>query len=373
MSFHHGSRRLTLSAGGLAIAAAGLVACGAGGASSAEQACGTESVAKEIAGLDPADREARLVDLAEDESPPTIYAVLGQDALDALDADFQDRYGIRMNIVTLGTGELSQRLAQEARAGSVAADVVDNEYNQLIDYQDQGLLAPLDSPSLDDIPAEVQGEAWGANRYNVLVALFSSRLDAPPTGYEDLADPRWKGRIAVNIANWDLPAAVSDHWAETKGWSQEESLEEWRLIVQNSVSFDGNTAMADALEAGDVDVALSFQHYYTRHQAAGDSIIEWEPALEPVLFRPQGIGITCHGPSPAAATLLADYLLSEPAQTIMGEVGGSTPSNEDIELGVNASDGDFAAVYAGAEMLEESEFWIDQWQTLLLDAPGQGT
>jgi ABC-type Fe3+ transport system substrate-binding protein len=343
---------------------------GASGTDAAGQ-CTVDPIKAQLVGLSNEEREAKLVELAASEGPLNLYGVLGQDVLDALESDFESKYDIDLQALKIELAQLSQKVSEEVAANSVVADVVDNEYSHLVTYQEEGYLAVLDSPYMSEIDDESKGPSWVTTRYTTILPLFRNTLEQPPTSMEDLMDPRFAGKIGIVNNTWDHFQAVINYWVETKGITQDEAIEDYRKIIENSIVFNSGSELGEALEVGDVEVAITFQHYYGRFHARGESAIEWEPPISPALFRPQGMAIMCAAPNPASALLITDYMLGDDAQEIMSNIGFSSAGNRALGLGMDAPGvPDFVRITATEAFMEDEEFWDQTYRDLLIDAAG---
>jgi iron(III) transport system substrate-binding protein len=186
----------------------------------------------------------------------------------------------------------------------------------------EGVFQPYGSPTVADLGDEVHHGGWLTDRYLVFVVAWNT--DRVPRGeeprsLEDLADPRWRGRIGVEASNADWYKTVRDHWI-AEGKSEEEADRILEGIARNSRIADSNAVMTELLGAGDFDVlATSYKHLVKRIAGEGAPIAV-EPFVEPVYTRTTGIGMLKGAQNPAAAMLLIDYVLGE-GQKVFEESG----------------------------------------------------
>ncbi len=91
--------------------------------------------------------------------------------------------------------------------GQPQADVVLLDAAVAIRAGKQGLLAPLDAPALThlaDYPAWARmagGRALAFSQDNLVVVYNTERVPRPPTRWKELADPKYKGRIAAKLTD----------------------------------------------------------------------------------------------------------------------------------------------------------------------------
>ena len=89
--------------------------------------------------------------------------------------------------------------------------------------------------------------------------------------------------------------------------------------------------------------------------------VDWAP-VEPVIARPQGIGVARHAPHPHAALLFADFMLSPEAQEMLNTMG-RTPSS----IRVKTDTSGMAFVMSDpAVTLDEADKWQLLWDKLFM-------
>ncbi len=141
-----------------------------------------------------------LIDAAKKEGSVTWYTtqIIDQFARPAADA-FEKKYGIKVNYVRAGSADGALRIINEVRAGKVQADVVDGTDIQALIKM--GALLDYVPDSAKALPAQFidPQRRWVAT--NIYSYAFGYNTDLVPKGtepktYEDLLDPKWKGKMA---------------------------------------------------------------------------------------------------------------------------------------------------------------------------------
>ena len=112
---------------------------------------------------------------------------------------FHAATGIRVN-VTFASKDLIERIAAEGEHGP--ADVLlTNEFGLLLDARARGLTQPFKSPVVEaNVPAvyrDPEGHWLGLTRRARLFVVSAKRVSADAMTYEELAEPRWKGKICI--------------------------------------------------------------------------------------------------------------------------------------------------------------------------------
>jgi iron(III) transport system substrate-binding protein len=121
--------------------------------------------------------------------------------------------------------------------------------------------------------------------------------------------------------------------------TEDEAVDLFRQAAQNATIVDGHTTMAELLAAGEYDITTStYQHEILQLQDDGASVA-WEPPPQPLILRPNGIGIHSDTDVPASALLFLEYGITE-AQSSIAAIH-RMPANTnygDLEAMVNKYD-----------------------------------
>jgi iron(III) transport system substrate-binding protein len=260
-----------------------------------------------------------------------------------LDA-FTAKTGIATNVAFLEKG-LTERLVAEGDR-SPADIILTADIARLTEPMDAGVTQAVTSEVLDAaVPANLRDPAghWFAltTRARIVYASNERVADGEVTTYEDLADPKWAGRICTRPGahsyTLGLAAAYLVHHgeAETKAWLQ-------GLKANLARKPDGGDRdQVKAIWAGECDIALG-NTYYMGQMLSDPEQAEWANSVR-ILFpvfqdggthvNISGISMTKAAPNHDAALAFMEYLVSAEAQTIYAEkvseypvVAGTSPS-----------------------------------------------
>jgi iron(III) transport system substrate-binding protein len=332
--------------------------------------CSVAPVLGQVAGLGAGERTARLRELAQQEGASSqLYSPTANDQITGLLDGFSERYGITVEPYSATSEEVLQRLGSEERAGRTQADLIESNGTDLIVASGEGLLAPVTTPYAEPLPPEVVFPDWIGTRSNVFTVLRNPSIvadaDAPRT-YLELADPKYDGQIGIDAGNWDLVATIVGHLQKVEGLSEEEAIGVWKEITHGARVYTGNTPLAEAVNQGELGLAITYNHYYTRF--ADNGSIAWEPAIEPQVLRPQGVAIPCHAPHPATALLLFDFVVSEDGQRLLGEIGNRDVTNPNVELGLLRGT-DHERLFVDLEsVVADSDKWVSIYDEMVRNA-----
>jgi len=258
---------------------------------------------------------------------------------EALYSGFTKATGIKVNRIEAGEDALIERIRNEGER-SPADVLVTVDAGRLWRAQQLGLFQPVKSAVLEArIPQSFRepGGLWfGFSLRARLIAYNKAKVKAGElTSYEDLADPKWKGRVCMrsssNIYNLSLMGALIDHLGEAKA-------EAWARSVRNNLAREpkgGDTDQLKSVAAGECDVTISNQYYYARlarSQKADERTVAEKVA---VVFPNQsswgthvnvsGAGVMKNAPHREAAIRFLEYLASDEAQRYFADGNNEWP------------------------------------------------
>ncbi|HEY9888641.1 MAG TPA: Fe(3+) ABC transporter substrate-binding protein [Candidatus Obscuribacterales bacterium] len=211
-------------------------------------------------------RQPRL-SLAQTEAI-NLYSARHYNTDDALYEGFTEQTGIRVNLIEGDADELLERIVNEG-ANSPADVFMTVDAGRLWRAAEADVLAPVESTALaSSIPANLRhpdGLWFGFSKRARILIYNKDRVNpAELSTYEDLAAPRWNGRILIrsssNIYNQSLVGGM----IETNGMA---ATEEWArgLVANFARPPEGNdTAQIQAAAAGLGDIAIANTYYLVR-------------------------------------------------------------------------------------------------------------
>jgi iron(III) transport system substrate-binding protein len=349
--------RLRLAA--LAVCAATLVASCGGSDDSADES-GLAEVAAAVDGLERSARVARLRELAEKEGNSlTLYTSMTPGDEDEISSAFEEAHGIEVSVYRASTEVIARRLAEEHSASFHGADVVETNSIVLTYLTDQGILAPYQPRTRAPLAPESSPETWTGDRFNVFVASWNTdRVSEAerPRSWEDLADPRWRGKLGLEAGDYDWYQGLYTYW-QREGKAEAEIDRLFEAIARNAVVVKGHSLLAQLLASGEIDVAAANYRHIVQRFVDDDAPIAWEPPVEPLFTRAEGVGVLDGSRHPAAAILFTEWIL-EDGQKVIAELGRDTRSS--IELnGARAIEIDVR------ELAENQDEWADRFERLI--------
>jgi ABC-type Fe3+ transport system substrate-binding protein len=267
--------------------------------------------AADIATFRGADREQRLLEGAKKEGTLTIYTSATVQDVAALTAAFQTKYGITPTVWRASADDIVQRAVNEARGGRFEVDLFETNGPEVEALQRENLLRQLKSPAAAQLApgAVAPDRQWIADRLQLWAQAYNTesvkKADLPRS-YEDLLDPKWKGKLGIEATDVDWFQATVTALGEDRG------LQLFRQIVaKNGISVrKGHTLLTNLVAAGEIPLALTTYLYKAKQLKEQGAPLDWF-VIPPQIGRFQGIGLARRAPHPYAAVLFSDWLLTE--------------------------------------------------------------
>ena len=315
-----------------------------------------------LAALQGPAREQRLIEGARREGEINLYTSLVVDDVQNLAAAFEKRYGVKLKFWRASSEKVVQRIVTETRANRFDYDVVETNGPELEALYREKLLTPANSPhDANLLPAAIRPhKAWVGTRLNMFVQAYNTSLvkkEELPKSYQDLVNPRWKGRLGIEAEDVDWFGAVVKELGEDKG------LKLFRDIVNtNGISVrKGHTLLAGLVAGGEVPFALTVYNHNAERLKQKGAPIDWY-AIPPAFVRPNGMGLSRKPAHPHAAVLFYDFMLSEDGQRIL-EKGNYVPANTKLE---NPAQKLPLKFIDPAIVLDESAKWEKLWDEIVV-------
>ena len=307
------------------------------------------------------DRDARLVERAKREGRVVLYTSLAPTESAPLAAAFEKKYGIKVELWRALSNQVVQRVITEAQGRRHSVDVIETNGPEMEMMAREKLLGELYSPHLMDLPAAAipAHRTWFPDRMNYFVVGYNTakvqRSQIPAT-YEGFADPKWKGRIGLEATDTEWMATLIKMWGADKGMDYFRRLSAMKPDVRQ-----GHVLLATLVAAGEVPVGLSMYSSNIVALKRKGAPIDFVP-VQPVVARPQGIGVAKNAPHPYAALLLADYVLSLEGQQLFESLG-RVPASTRVKSEFN----NFPfTMIDPVTVLDEAEKWEKLWNGFFL-------
>lgn len=278
------------------------------------------------------EREDRLIEGAKKEGSVVLYSFTAIDQLRPLLEEFQKKYPfIKTDQYRANATGVFNKFTTEVRAGQTRADVIDISAGETYTLWQMGLIDPYQSPNRQGIPKDFMDEkgVWTAHYHFVIALGFNTQYIKPPEApksYEDLLDPKWKGRFSLDPADQDLFGALLLLWGKDKAIDY---FRKMTMLDPRMVS--GHTQQANLIASGEIQMApwlYGYRPLQLKDQGAPIEVF----LLEPVLTNPAYLLLTKNSPHPHSAALFIDWALSaEGGMRFFAEKFGRTPTRTNLK------------------------------------------
>jgi iron(III) transport system substrate-binding protein len=271
----------------------------------------------ELGALAGPDREQKLLEGAKKEGELNIYTSAQSDDMGALVTAFEKKYGIKVSVWRSSSEKVLQRSIQEARGNRHTMDVAETNGPELEAMSREKILQKIASPYHKDLIEQAirpHGE-WVGTRLNVFVQAYNTGLvkkeDLPKT-WEDLANPKWKGKLGIEQEDSDWLAGQFTELGEARATKVFKDI-----VANNGVSVrKGHTLLTQLVVSGEIPFALTVYNYKAEQLKGKGAPIDWF-SIGPAIARPNGVGVAKQAPHPHAAVLFYDFEISPEGQKIL--------------------------------------------------------
>jgi iron(III) transport system substrate-binding protein len=237
---------------------------------------------------------------------------------------FEKEYGIKVELFRSGGSAILRRFQQEGDAGRIAADVLTtSDPAAAAMLARKGTFVAFKPKNFDKIPdaAKDKDGYFVAQRLNLMTNYIRSdkvpEADEPKT-WNDLTQPKYKGKMVIGDPSFtSLLVSVVGMISKERGWGFYE-----KLRANDTMVVQGNQQAADMLKRGERLIAVgALDSYATEDRAAGHPMKTLYPS-DGVFVIPSPTSVVKGGPSPNAAKLLAEFIISDEVQKMFPADGG---------------------------------------------------
>jgi iron(III) transport system substrate-binding protein len=286
-----------------------------------------------------------FVGAAEAGGVVNVYSARNAPNIEPIFRAFTAKTGIEVNAIYASNG-LIERLQQEGDK-SPADLLLTTDVGRLVEAAGKGLAQPVTSAAvLDKVPANLRdaNNLWFGTSVRARVVYASKeRVQQDSISYEELADPKWKGRVCIRAGdhpyNLGLISAVIAHKGEA-------AARTWLAGLKANLAAKpagDDRAQAKRVLAGECDLAIGNTFYFGLMQtnetepeqkqwAAASRIIFPSSADFGTHTNVTGVLMTTHAPNAANALAMIEFLVSDEAQRLFAVDNFEYPVNPAIKL-----------------------------------------
>jgi len=274
-----------------------------------------------------------------------VYSARKEHLIKPLFDRYTEETGVSISYITDKAGPLLQRLRAEGKR-TPADMLITVDAGNLWHAAESGVLAKLDSPVLDaNVPVNLrdpEGRWFGLSERARTIVYSTERVTpAQLSSYEDLADPKWRGKLCLRtskkVYNQSLVATLIARHGEEKA---EQIVSGWVANLA-AAPFSNDTKAMQAVEAGQCDVTIVNTYYFGRLQNKQPDIklaLFWaNQDSSGVHINVSGAGVTRYAKHPEAAQRLLEWLSSETAQAEFAGSNMEFPVNSKVAADENVA------------------------------------
>jgi iron(III) transport system substrate-binding protein len=263
------------------------------------------------------DRAQKLIEGAKKEGELSIYTSAQSDDMGALVAAFEKKYGVKVSVWRSSSEKVLQRAVTEARGNRFTMDLAETNGPELEALHREKIFEAVKSPYLADLMPQAimpHGE-WVGTRLNVFAQAYNTNLvkkEELPKTWEELAQPRWKGKLGIEQEDIDWLAGEYAELGEAHAGKVFKDI-----VANNGISVrKGHTLLTQLVVSGEIPLALTVYNYKAEQLKRKGAPIDWF-TIGPAIARPNGIGVARKAPHPHAAVLFYDFEIGPEGQKIL--------------------------------------------------------
>ena len=297
-----------------------------------------------------------------------VYSYRQPILIDPFFEEFTNSTGIKVNVLHAKKGLLERLLAEGANTPADLVLTVD--IARLSQFVKEDVLVSIESSVLiANIPAYLRGSnnKWFAlSKRARIVAVSKERvLEGAIETIEDLADPKWKGKICTRKGSHDYNRSLLASIIAAHG---EKVAEEWAkgLVANLARKPEGNDrAQAKAIYEGVCDIALMNTYYFGKMKFNKKNLEQkdWAKSINLVFTNQEdrgnhiniaGGGVVKYSKNKANAIALLEFLTQPKAQKLYSSMNYEYPVNPNMTLSAELKSwGEFKEDQLAVEKLAE--------------------
>lgn len=282
--------------------------------------------------------------LAQAQGEVNVYTYREQKLIQPLFDAFTKETGIKVNVVSASSG-LEQRIKTEG-ANSPADVLLTVDIGRLEDAVQAGITQPIKSEVIEKtVPAALrdpEGHWAGVSMRARVVYASKDRVKQDTITYEELADPKWKGKICTRSGQHVYTIGLVASMIANKG---AEETEKWLVGLRDNLArkpAGNDRSQVQGIMNGECDLALGNTYYMgammnnekepeQKEWAASAKILFPNAADRGTHVNISGVVMAKHAPNKDNAVKLIEFLTSGQAQKIYAEANFEYPVTPGVE------------------------------------------
>jgi iron(III) transport system substrate-binding protein len=304
--------------------------------------------------------DARIAAAKKEGEVMVYHSTQTEDLKPVFDA-FTKKYGIAVKEWRSSSENVVQRVIGETRSGRLTVDLIENNSPEQEALRRENMLRRMESAHFAELrpgmlPAHQQ---YATSTLDVFVQAYNTdrvKREEVPKSFEDLADPRWKGRLGIEAEDQAWFGTLLELMGEAKG---EKLFRD--VVAVNGVSVrKGHTLLATLVASGEIPLALTVYNYKPPQLKAKGAAIDWI-VLQPAVAQFHAVAVHARAPHPNAAALLFDFFLGE-GQALLA-ARNFVPSSSKVptpfgDMPIKGID--------AAEAIDKQDAWLKRYEEIFI-------
>src|SRR5438552_17725259 len=207
-------------------------------------------------------RTKALVEGARREGEVMVYHSSQTEDLKPVFDAFTRKYGVKVRDWRSSSENVVQRIINETRAGKREVDLIENNSPEMEALSREKMLLRMESPHFATMrPGTLAANhEYATSTIDVFVQAYNTqkvKREELPKSFEDLADPRWKGRLGIEAEDQAWFGTLLHDLGEAKGAKLFNDI-----VAKNGISVrKGHTLLAQLVASGEIPLALTVYNY----------------------------------------------------------------------------------------------------------------
>jgi len=270
-------------------------------------------------------QDSKLVDAAKNEGGKVvIYGSLENDTMDLITAALKKKTGLEVDYWREAANKVTDRVANESRAGKPLFDVVLTTKSTMQLIQKDGFLARYDSPSTRAFSKEFVDPNLGPTYRNTIIGIvYNTAIIKPadaPKSLEDLVKPQYKGKVVVPDASQHTTTA---QWMASlhKVMGGKEKADKFirDLAATKPLLVPSLTPAGERITTGETPIGIAFLKNVVFYGTKGVPLDYVR--LGKFMGDGQSITLAAKPPHPNAGKTFIDFFLGDDGLKIMAGIG----------------------------------------------------
>ncbi len=272
-----------------------------------------------------------LIEKARKEGTITFYSGLTIPDTQIVAEAFMKKYPfIEFDYIRLNSTKRLQRLIMEKLGGVRKGDVAQAHVGWVQILRDKGITQKHVSPETKDWPKGFKDpQGYWATYYTTYHSFaYNTRMVSEkeaPKRYEDLLDPKWKGKIGMSSNEYEWYKGMLDLMGREKGLQFMKRYADQDLIINQ-----GRTLSMQLMISGEFPIAKAAIHRALQMKKKG-APIQWTTFPTPTLVAMRALVLLDTAPHPNAGKLFINWMMSKDGQKVLNSIDRH-PVRKDIKV-----------------------------------------